>query len=65
MALEATSWTTTRVLPTHNAPFAGLAEDTPLEGFQTSEGVALVVLALGAMLVWGEVWKSKRKAQWP
>jgi hypothetical protein len=54
-AFSNTSWTTTRVAPTKNAPFAGLGEPTPaapsaFAGAQ--QGVALMLLGLGALALW-------------
>jgi hypothetical protein len=49
-AYSNTKWTSTRVAPTRNAPFAGLgAEPTPVAKEQ--QGVVLVLLGLGLIAV--------------
>lgn len=66
MALEAssTSWTYPRSVHTHGAPFAGLSLSgtTPSSGAfaGAGEGVALVVLGLGAIALWYGLRESSR-----
>lgn len=57
-AYSNTKWTSTRVAPTRNAPFAGLGESTPaappasgaFAGAQ--QGVALVLVGLGVIALY-------------
>jgi len=66
MALEAyanTKWTTTRVTSTKNAPFAGLGAATPSDSGAfagAGEGVALMLLGLGAIMVFNGFFGSRR-----
>jgi hypothetical protein len=65
MALEVyerTKWTTTRIVPTHLAPFAGL-DATPSESGAfagASQGVALMLLGLGTLAVINGVRQGSR-----
>lgn len=56
-AYSNTKWTSTRVAPTRNAPFAGLGEEptpaAPSAFAGAQQGVALVLLGLGALALWG------------
>ena len=58
-AYSNTKWTSTRVAPTRNAPFAGLGESTSAASPATSgafagaqQGVVLLLLGLGGIALW-------------
>lgn len=61
-AYSNTKWTSTRVAPTRNAPFAGLSEmiATP----QEQKGVVLVFLGLGVIALWNGLQEQAAKRRW-